>query len=286
MSQLVIRLCALAALALLAGCGARGETNRPDLRADHPITRWVQQRFDRITAQAPTVLKQAKLSAPREKMTYTLHVVDDPDRPLAYAKIDGHIYISTGMLLTRIRNCDELAAVLAHEVGHVLLAHPKKKYTPTKSADGVVKEAVANLEKTREKAIADGKTPERSATPEETKALTVIFAGIFAVGEPTFGSRMDEDNTDRLAVMLLRAAGLPPEALAGFLHRNASEVGACPDPFYATHPPSTERAGAVRVTIGAMKQEFPKTGAAVACDTAGEDFSEIQRQIRYPETPR
>ncbi|MFM8559929.1 MAG: M48 family metalloprotease, partial [bacterium] len=56
--------------------------------------------------------------------------------PNAMALSDGTIVVNVG-LLTLLRSEDELAAVLAHEVGHVVLDHNMERYLAAKSRAGM-----------------------------------------------------------------------------------------------------------------------------------------------------
>jgi predicted Zn-dependent protease len=55
---------------------------------------------------------------------YTFLVLDAPE-PNAIAAPSGFIFITRG-LLEMLKNEDELACVLAHEIGHVAMKHPEK----------------------------------------------------------------------------------------------------------------------------------------------------------------
>ena len=52
---------------------------------------------------------------------YEFFVLRDPS-PNAFALPNGHIYVHTGML-ARLRDEDQLAALLAHEINHVAGHH-------------------------------------------------------------------------------------------------------------------------------------------------------------------
>lgn len=58
---------------------------------------------------------------------YYFFIVDDP-QVNAYALSDGYIYINRGLLLY-LESEDQLAAVIAHEIGHVLANHHGKRAT-------------------------------------------------------------------------------------------------------------------------------------------------------------
>jgi predicted Zn-dependent protease len=53
-------------------------------------------------------------------------VIKDNDEENAYVTGDGNIYIYTG-LLRNVRSEDELAFIVAHEIGHLIYRHPHKR---------------------------------------------------------------------------------------------------------------------------------------------------------------
>jgi predicted Zn-dependent protease len=61
----------------------------------------------------------------RKEIDYHFRVLDDP-QVNAVSLPGGYIYINSG-LLEKVSNDDELACVLAHEVGHIVARHSIKK---------------------------------------------------------------------------------------------------------------------------------------------------------------
>ena len=88
----------------------------PLLEKSDPLVRYV----DRIGQRVARV-------SDRPELFYRFHVVDD-DSINAFALPGGYIYMNRG-LLTHMNSEAELAAVLAHEVGHVTARHAVKRYT-------------------------------------------------------------------------------------------------------------------------------------------------------------
>jgi predicted Zn-dependent protease len=58
--------------------------------------------------------------SPRTDVPYAFHVVDTPE-PNAFA-VPGHVYVTRGLLVL-LNDEDELAGVLAHEIGHIAGRH-------------------------------------------------------------------------------------------------------------------------------------------------------------------
>lgn len=114
------------------------------LSTRHWVRRWLQKRLDRLlqstlaasedaeivarevqrsSAQVGDELSDERLNRPGT-LRATVHVIDDPTQPLAFTEIGGHVYVSTGLLIKHTRSCGEAVAVLAHELGHLVLKHP------------------------------------------------------------------------------------------------------------------------------------------------------------------
>src|SRR6185369_1151428 len=71
---------------------------------DDAISVYVRELGTRLAARSP-----------RRDVPYAFHVVDAPE-PNAFA-VPGHVYVTRGLLVL-VNAEDELAGVLAHEVGH------------------------------------------------------------------------------------------------------------------------------------------------------------------------
>lgn len=78
----------------------------------------------RVRRIARQLARQAGIfRAGAEHWAWEVHVINDP-MPGAFSKPGGKIDITTGMINGRNLTDDEIAAVLAHEMGHVLTNRP------------------------------------------------------------------------------------------------------------------------------------------------------------------
>lgn len=173
-------------------------------------------------------------SHPDERWTFS--VLDSP-QVNAFALPGGYVYVTRG-LLALANNESELAAVLAHEVIHVIEQH------------------VEDREEANKDALVNG-------------ALNALVTGIFGGGEnrlnnavrsgveTAFGqigaySKEQEFDADAGGIELLRAAGYRPAAQADFLASMAAnatlkaaiagrEYDEASAPFFANHPAPAER---------------------------------------------
>ena len=170
------------------------------------------------------------------KKTYEFFVTSDRDAN-AWTAGGGRVYIHVGMLQA-VESEDELAAVLAHEIGHDAFAHAPKTIT-------------------RQLFWLTGVREVRSAE-EVRRALEKLFGEydrrtLAAVGENVLGfSRFDELEADRAAFYTVYRAGYNPRALSAIFKRMGreakEELGK--DEYerreflnllFGSHPPTTQR---------------------------------------------
>ncbi len=131
----------------------------------------------------------------------------------AFTAPGGHIILSHE-LIRFSRSPDEVAAVLAHEMGHAKARHPET---------GLVRAAGISLIS----AVMFGETN---------------LGGLAALLTQLKFGRDAEHEADAHAVERMRAAGLRPQALATFLERMRKKAGDGGQPeMFSTHPATEER---------------------------------------------
>ena len=160
---------------------------------------------------------------------YTFEVLDS-DEINAFASPGGHIFVTTGMIdLTRSE--DELAAILAHEIGHVVERHGLGSIR-TSRVISAVQEGMFDALST--------------VTPAELEEVTGVFGDATSDVLDTLVTRgysgATEREADGLAVGILLRVGYDPYALIRVLERmdaaQAAEYEGSSDPrgFSKTHP--------------------------------------------------
>jgi predicted Zn-dependent protease len=170
---------------------------------------------DAITANVPKSAHQGDWEV----------VVFDSAQVNAFALPGGKIGVYTG-ILNVTENQDQLAAIMGHEVGHVLESHSNERLSANKLSN--VGLAVA--------AIAIG------ATEVENKGLWVAGLGIgVQYGLIMPYSRAHESEADIVGQDLMARSGFSPEASVQ-LWKNMSKLSKeTPPEFMSTHPSNETR---------------------------------------------
>ncbi len=161
----------------------------------------------------------------------------DTDEINAFAAPGGFIFISRGMVRL-CRTEDDLAAVIAHEVGHIQHRHAVlaiKNSRWTSAATTMLFEGV------------------RSFGAKELAELTEVFEGSISDITSTLMTggyaRGQEREADRAAVVILRRMGYRQGALIDVLERMGSVLENDKRGFGATHPPASSRIRDLRPLI-------------------------------------
>ena len=150
--------------------------------------------------------------------------VFENDSPNAFALPGKKIGVNTGML-TIADNQDQLAAVMGHEVGHVLARHSAERM----SLDSATKTGTQLLQ------VMSG---------EQTAAKQQVF-GLLGLGTQ-YGlklpfSRKHESEADIIGVELMAKAGFDPRASVQLWQNMDKASKGAPPEFMSTHPSNNTR---------------------------------------------
>lgn len=194
---------------------------------------------DAATLYLNTMCQYLAMSSDRPETFGGYHVVVmDSSDINAFAAPGGFILLSRGMLRC-CRTEDAVAAVLAHEIGHVALKHGLKsidKSRMTGALTTVLTEAGKNL---------GGKE-----LAEVTQAFEGSITDITTTLANSGYSRQFESQADKAAVAILNAAGYDPRALSAMLGEMASRLKPGGHDFAKTHPDPKARIKEVNALIG------------------------------------
>ncbi|WP_237058237.1 M48 family metalloprotease [Microbulbifer sediminum] len=247
-----------AVLAAIAGCAFNPATNRPDLvlmseEKEISIGREMHEKLVEstpiyrdpvLTAYVDYVGQKIVKASDRPDLTYNFTIIDSQDIN-AFALPGGYIYINRG-LLTYLHSEAEMAAVLAHEIGHVTARHAVRQKTAATGA------GVASV-------------------------LSVLVTGSGVVGDVTnlwttaavkgYGRDMELE-ADRFGSQYMFNAGYDPQAMINvisllkdqetFARRKARVEGKKPQTYhgvFSTHPRNDIRLQEVVAAAGKLPND-------------------------------
>jgi predicted Zn-dependent protease len=153
-----------------------------------------------------------------ERRDWEVTVFED-ESANAFALPGGKIGVHTG-LLEVAKTPDQLAAVIGHEIGHVLAEHSNERVSTAFAANAGVQLAAAL-------SGADG--------PKQQMLMGLLGLGAqFGVLLPF--SRTQESESDEIGLTLMARAGFDPRAAVSLWENMAQAGGAQPPEFLSTHP--------------------------------------------------
>ena len=243
---------AAALLALVAGCQAlNGPINEQAFRpSDNPVTVDTVARYDKLAAlakaQHPRILATygGEYSDPKlERMvakvvgtltfdadnpspqTYQITILNSPNVN-AFALPGGYLYVTRG-LLALANDSAELAAVIAHEMGHVTANHGVQRQQ--REAEEVLATKVAT-----------------DVLGESPAAKAALIRGKLRLAQ---FSRNQELEADAIGIRAISKAGYDPFAASRFLQsmaaysefRNVTGAQDASLDFLASHPNAPQR---------------------------------------------
>ena len=138
----------------------------------------------------------------------------------AFALPGGHIGVYTG-LLSAAKNQDQLAAVLGHEVAHVLARHGNERVS-TNMAVQQGTQLIGALAGAQDEA-------------KRTQLMSLLGLGA-QVGVLLPFSRVQESEADRIGLAMMARAGFDPQQSVHLWENMAQTGGQSPPEFLSTHP--------------------------------------------------
>lgn len=157
---------------------------------------------------------------------YALFVSNSPN---AFVLPSGKIGVTTG-LLALVRNDDQLAAVLGHEVGHVVARHAAERY----STNALASVAISGVQ---------------SAAGDYSRAAGAIGGLGAQLGVLLPFSRNHELEADRIGVDYMQRAGFRPAEAVALWRLMAQQRETSTPQFASTHPSDSTRIAALEQYI-------------------------------------
>ena len=226
------RLVAVAALAVVvAGCETAPITGRQQLilLPESQDAQLGLQAYQKILSEATLVSDNSDMSrrvetvgrriaavSGRDDFDWEFHVIED-ETPNAFALPGGKVGVHTG-LFKGVDNDDQLAAVMAHEVGHAIARHGSERI----STQLLLQAGLAGL------GIVAGTEGGNQYVQMAATAATLGIVLPF--------TRNQESEADEIGVILMAQAGYDPRQAVDLWRNFATLGGDRPPEFLSTHP--------------------------------------------------
>ncbi len=163
----------------------------------------------------------------------------DSKQQNAFALPGGKIAVYTGILPV-CRNEAGLAAVMGHEIAHVIARHGAQRMSQQLIVTGAMTAASISLATHRDRNVIMG-----------ALGLGVIY------GITLPFSRSDESEADEIGLIYMARAGYDPNEAARFWSRFATEKkGESPPEFMSTHPADETRVRQIQNRLPAALKEY------------------------------
>ncbi len=157
---------------------------------------------------------------------YDFHLLRDPQTINAFALPGGQVFI-TYALFAKLKNEDQLAGVLGHEIGHVVGRHSAERMAKQGLTQGLITAVMAG------------------GGGEAGQMATMIGNMV----NMKYG-RQDELESDELGVRFMLDAGYRPEEMIGVMQiLKASSGGKRVPEFQSTHPDPENRMEHIKAAI-------------------------------------
>jgi len=206
------------------------------------LSKYPVYRNDALTKYINTVGYSVVVYSDRPEIYAGYHfLILDSEEVNALSAPGGFIFITKG-ILTRCRDEEMLAAILAHEVGHVSAKHGLQSIKKSRLIDAF-------------KLI--GQEATQRYGPEKLAQLTSIFEDVLGDIVETLiergYDRKYEYEADKISVKVSSRTGYSPQGLVEFLQTmvdNTSKTG--PKGWFKTHPSAKDRMGRAKKEMAAL----------------------------------
>jgi predicted Zn-dependent protease len=169
-------------------------------------------------------------------------LVLDSDDINAFATPSGLVFVTRGMLEC-CQTEDAIAAVLAHEIGHIQLKHGLQAINKARITDALTTIATESAKAFGSKELAE-------LTKNFEDSITDITSTMINSGY----SRTFEYQADKAAVTILKRVGYDPNALAEMLMVMEKHLNPDGADFAKTHPSPQDRIEKIEKLTGSYKK--------------------------------
>jgi predicted Zn-dependent protease len=210
------------------------------VRSQYPIIK-----DEHLTRQVSAIGNQLVDVSTRPHLSYTFKVLNTSEVN-AFAGPGGFVYVTVG-LLDKLESRDELAAVLAHEIGHVCERHSVRSYYTAQKMQNVL--TLIDIA-----AMVAGVPPVASMGGDMVGDFSRIVANLTAMIIAQGYSRSWENRADELAFDYSSRADYDPRAFVTVLERfRAMEMEkgeAIKITLLSSHPKTEDRIAHIKSLLG------------------------------------
>ncbi|MEG6551672.1 M48 family metallopeptidase [Desulfocurvibacter africanus] len=233
--------------AILAACAEAPYTGRQQLMlvGDDQASEMGNQAAQEVLTKEPVVTgtPQAQMvqrvgqriaAVTESQYKWQFHLVGK-DVPNAFALPGGHVFVYEG-LFKYARTEPQLAAVIGHEIAHVLARHGSERMSvaaATQLGTGIA-----------------GSTLGLSPTVMEAFGIAANYGVVMPY------SRTQESESDRIGIILMAKAGYPPEASIELWQNMMQAPGDKPPAFLSTHPSDQQRIANIRKHLAEAQKYY------------------------------
>jgi len=175
----------------------------------------------------------------RPQLPYRFFVIENREIN-AFSGPGGYVYVTTAVM--KLANDDELAAVVAHEIGHIVARHSLKSIQQSEQVSSLADwfGSVTGIA---------GKTAENLGKA----AASIVGNGLLAVH-----TREEEREADYLGVRCAKKAGYDPRGMIGMfkkLQQLSKDDAGILGSLFSDHPDVQERIDNTQYEIDRMKRD-------------------------------
>jgi predicted Zn-dependent protease len=213
---------------------------RDEIRLGQQLNREATKRF-RFTnvglARVDRIGQRAAAASLRPSLIYKFHVLQSREIN-GFSIPGGHVYVTTALL--KVATDDELASVLAHEVGHIVARHSLKTLKQSQGYDDIAR-AIGSA---------------TGIAGDTARDVGTALGRMVGEGFLTIHTRDEEREADYLGVHTMTRAGFNPQAMITLFnklqrlrHEDSDLLGS----FFSDHPDMNERIENTRYEINRMR---------------------------------
>ena len=240
---------------IATGCETAPITGRSQmiLLSDAQATQMGVEAYQQIMSKAKPSTNQSYINRVRTigqriaavsgqpDLKWEFNVIEDKT-PNAFALPGGKVAVHTG-LFTVAKDDNQLAAVMAHEVGHAIARHGSERIST-------------------QMAVQLGLTGLGAAAGQDYAQLVNLAAGAASLGIILPHTRNQEAEADHIGLILMARAGYDPRAAVPLWENFKKAGGDRPPEFLSTHPAPDSRIQRIRELLPQAMEIYRKNARA------------------------